>query len=400
MPPRPHWRQWGRSWLVQDILLPVVVTRAMLIFVAWLSLLLQPYPVNGQWEIGADGATVPVEDRPLSDSPLFVNIFARWDAGWYFSLARDGYSFVPGKQSNTAFFPIYPLLIHAVHSVWPGESNGSWMASGIVASHAALLAGVIYLFLLVRMEFDREIASRTVFYLLIFPTTLFFSAVYSEATFLAVSVAALYYARKQSWWLAGLFGGVAVLTRSQGIVLGAPLAFEYFRQRNFDIRKVRLNVLALGFVPLALVGFLLYMRAHTGNAFATRDAQFVWAGTTAGLTPQWQTFINFCRGPIAIHGGPRSLVDVIFTGIATVLTIAAAMRLPSIYGIYAAAFLLFTTAWGSFSGMSRYTLVLFPAFMILALAGKNKVFDRSYVALATGFAALFMILFAHWGWVG
>lgn len=381
-------------------MLPFIATRVMLVLVAWLSLLLLPDLANGKWEINQSGETVGVDNRPLTTSPLLVNLFSRWDGGWYISVARSGYRFVPGQQSNTAFFPLYPLLIRGVHAVWPGQNPSSWISAGILVSNAAVLCGLAYLFLLVRMEFNEAVARRTVFYLMIFPTTLFFSAVYTESLFLTTSVAAFYYARKQGWWLAGLFGAAAILTRSQGVVLGVPLAFEYFRQRNFNLWKIRSNILALGLLPAALAGFLLFMYWRTGNAFATRDAQFVWVGESAGLTPQWQTLASFFRRPIAVHGGPRSIVDLIFTVVFTLLTIGAAVRLRPIYGIYAVVFLLFTTGWGSFSGMTRYSLILFPAFMILGLAGRHRLFDRLYVSLATGFAALFMILFAHWGWVG
>jgi Gpi18-like mannosyltransferase len=52
------------------------------------------------------------------------------------------------------------------------------------------------------MDFDETLVSRAITYLLIFPTTFFFSGVYSESLFLALTVAAFYYARTNRWLLA------------------------------------------------------------------------------------------------------------------------------------------------------------------------------------------------------
>ncbi|MDQ3488331.1 MAG: hypothetical protein M3468_11435 [Acidobacteriota bacterium] len=46
-----------------------------------------------------------------------AQIFAGWDSGWYFDIARRGYYFDPEGQSSIAFFPLYPLLMGAV--AWP-----------------------------------------------------------------------------------------------------------------------------------------------------------------------------------------------------------------------------------------------------------------------------------------
>src|SRR4051794_12982583 len=41
--------------------------------------------------------------------PTLIHAFANWDGGWYASITDVGYSFRPGDQSSTAFFPAFPL---------------------------------------------------------------------------------------------------------------------------------------------------------------------------------------------------------------------------------------------------------------------------------------------------
>lgn len=388
------------DWFIPDVVLPWLASRIMLIVVAWIFLHLTTYAVNGKWEIGAQGKTVNVDGRPLSTSRVVTNVFSRWDAGWYLQLARDGYQFVPGQQSNAAFFPVYPFLVRCAHFFAPGKSDGSWLNTGIVVSNLILLLGLTYLYRLVRLDFDTSTAQRSILYLLLFPTTLFFSAVYTESSFLCVTVASVYYARKGKWWLSGLFGAVAVVTRSPGIVMAAPLGLEYLRQRQFKLTRISWDIFAIALPPIALGGFLWFMQWRFGNAFATRDAQFAWAGPGGGLSWPWTTAAEFFKGPITMHGGRHSMIDFAFTVFCFGLCVVSTIRLPMIYAAFGWACLFFTIGWGSFAGMSRYSLAIFPIFVVLALAGRKPTVDRFYLTISTGLAALFMMLFAHWDWVG
>jgi len=127
-------------------------------------------------------------------------MLSRWDAGWYVEISRDGYHYQPGMPSNAAFFPLYPLLIRATHGLFfLPENDYWWLLTGIVLSNIALLVALGYFRSLLAIEFDQKTVSRAVIYLLIFPTTFSFSCVYSESLFLALTVGAFYYARKNRW---------------------------------------------------------------------------------------------------------------------------------------------------------------------------------------------------------
>ena len=54
----------------------------------------------------------------------------------------------------------------------------------------------------------------TVLYLALFPMGSYFFAVYPEALFLVFAIASIYYARRQSWFLASLLGGSVALDAS------------------------------------------------------------------------------------------------------------------------------------------------------------------------------------------
>ncbi len=167
------------KWFTCEVIVPFVITRLALLLVGWLGFRLLPLPVAfpSAWEIGPDGNRHAVVDHISPTSHPWVNMFSRWDAAWYLEIARDGYRYEPGVPSNAAFFPLYPLAL---------------------TYFRALLA----------MDFGEDLISRTITYLLIFPTTFFFS-VYSESSFLALTVAAYYYTRTSRWLLACILAALA-----------------------------------------------------------------------------------------------------------------------------------------------------------------------------------------------
>ena len=266
------------------------------------------------------------------------------------------------------------------------------MLAGIIVSNLMLAVASIYLWLLVKLEFDEATARRAVLYLLVFPMTLFLSAVYSESIFLAFVIASFYHARKGQWWLAGILGAGAALSRPTGIMLAVGLAAEYALQCEFNWRKLRPNVLAIALVPLALASFLGYLHYAQGSATAMVQSQQAW-----GLQwqSQWRTLPFFQKG-LEVRG---TIIDLAFTFAYAALVIAVAFRMRASYAIYSAAYLFFITMWGSLESVSRYGLGLFPVIILLATFGKNPVFDRIYLPCSAALAALFMAVFAVWGWV-
>jgi hypothetical protein len=234
-----------------------------------------------------------------------------------------------------------------------------------------------------------------VLYLLAFPTTLFLSSVYTESLFILVTVAAFYHARRDQWLAAGAFGGLAAITRSPGILLCLPLAVEYLAQREYNLRRLRADVLALALIPGALGALMFYFHLRFGNMNAVRDAQAAWGGGWGELRGPFFPFLEMARRPLAGH----EWVDLGFTLMALAVSIFATIRFRLSYGVYAVVCYLFLTSWGSLESMPRYVLVIFPIFIAFAFWGRNELFHRAYLIFASGLAALFMIEFALWRWV-
>ena len=90
------------------LILAFVITRAALVGAGVIAL--RYYPPN-------EGA----EFTHLIDGGAALDLWYRWDAGFYATIATDGYDWLNTRQpaDDMAFLPLYPLAIHLVSGLTP-----------------------------------------------------------------------------------------------------------------------------------------------------------------------------------------------------------------------------------------------------------------------------------------
>ena len=117
-------------------------------------------------------------------SQLFINVWMRWDTGWFLKIAAFGYD----KQDySTAFMPLYPCLIRGVSYLL----GGNYLLAALLISNLACILTLILLYEVALQEgLLAETASRAVLSFLFFPTTFFLFAAYTESLYLALILAA------------------------------------------------------------------------------------------------------------------------------------------------------------------------------------------------------------------
>jgi len=353
----------------------------------------------------ADVLFGPARPRPYPmpfASQRFAETFAAWDSGWYFDIARRGYYWSPNGQSSLAFFPLYPLLMRAL--AWPfgGSDRALWL-SGIAISYTCLLLGLALLHRLAEAQLGgREAARRTVLYVSVFPFAYFFTQVYAEAPFLLTSVAAVAAAFASRWAVAGGFGALAVLTRPNGILIGAPLLLLALDGKPRPLELAR-RLAVLSPIPLALLGFCTFARTLSGDWLGWLHAQSQW-GYSVGHAP-WVELMRFIDGiernglygyffsdPLAAYYFLHGVIALVLVA----LTPSVFARLGPAFGVYVALSLYVPLSGNALEGIGRYAATLFPVFMLLGGAVTSRRVHEALLVTGALLLSLLSALFTTW----
>lgn len=347
---------------------------------------------------------------------------ARWDSVWYLGIAHSGYF----SRPSSAFFPLYPLMIRLGTFVL-----GSGLLVGILISVCSLVIALYLLYLLARLDLGESGARMTLLLIAFFPTSFFFSAVYTESLFLALSVGAIYAARRDRWATASLLACLAAASRSNGLLVIVPLVWIYLygprdagparTTRSWWRPRYTLSRSALWLllVPAGVVAYLAYLWVTHDAPLAPFQVQHLWGRQFAG---PFGAIVRLARalphdlGQILSghthsigSGDPISwtthnLIDLAFLIFALVGLAWSWRRVPRAYFVYAVVMLAQVlsdpTPMEPLVSFSRYILVIFPLFM--GWGGKlaaKPVAARATLVLSAGLLAGFSGLWAYWAWV-
>lgn len=318
---------------------------------------------------------------------LTLGVWQRFDTLWYLKIATRGYS---PEDGSTVYFPLYPLLIRVGGKIL----LGNYLLAALIISNLAYIGLLFYLYRLTTSLLEEETARRTVIYLAIFPTAFFFLAGYTESLFLLFTLAAFWYAHQRRWWLAGILGFLASLTRMQGVILILPLLYFYFKEE----RRVRPALLALFLIPLGTAAFLLYQNYLGASLFDVYQSRL-----HAQFVLPWDNIIATVLKILSPEGTFINVINLIMTFVFLAMTIISFRALPLAYSLYMA-LTMFVLLWRRTTvqplvSMSRYVLTLFPAFIIWGRWGRNPWVNRLIVYPSLALLIYLCGQFVIWGWV-
>ncbi len=349
---------------ISDIIWLFVGTRLLLVLVTYIGFILFPVPPHVY-------PVVPVDVAGLLTS------WNRWDAARYTQIAQFGYQSI----YDTAFFPLFPLLIKGIALLF---GNQGYIAIGMILSNLALLGTLFVLYQIAVDALGEQVGRRTLLYLCIFPTAFFFFAAYNESLFLLLTASAFLAMRRQKWWLAGILGFLAALTRSAGLFLVIPYLWELWMARETitasdqsSMRKLLdmlPRVLPVVLIPLGTVIYCVYCWKAFNNPFAFAAVQSHW---DRHLTWPWVGIWEALREIFRIQPfGSFYEVHLLLDFTATVGFIALAIlgwrRLRTSYSIWIALLLFYTLISPAIAqadalvSNQRFVLEMFPAFITLA----------------------------------
>jgi hypothetical protein len=390
--------------LVKPPLLVFIVSRAICFLVGYLSLIGFVLDKPNCWRMAPDN--------------LMIDWTSRWDSGWYSSIVRDGYSYSPGRQSNVAFFPLYPLLIRFMST-----GHESPLVAALVVDHLAFLGALIYLYALARRVLpDRESAERSLWLLALFPTSFFYSAFYTESLFLFLSAGALFHVQVRQWHWAVLFAALASACRGPGIFLYGLLMLEWMKDASWSFTTLfraqswrnlghaaRLQwrtLLLIQASVLGLAAFMSYLYLRFGNPLLFAEVQSEWGRRWIGplkvIHHGFKTLFHhdFPRG---LQTGGQGLDCIIEFNLICALSglglcIVVWRKLGESYACFCLVSLLVPLC-TELSGISRYVGVVIPLFMALSLQLRRNFLERATLIVFTALLAIFTAMFATWRFV-
>jgi hypothetical protein len=336
-----------------------------------------------------------VMERPNA----FWDRFARFDSGWYYGIAANGYRYVESQKNNLAFFPVYPKLMGVLGAALGGTQLDFYVA-GIVISWLSFAFAIVLLYRLTRIDLSAESALRTTIYAALFPSAYFFGVVYSEAFFFLMLVAAALALRRRAWMWAAVAMAVMTATRVNGVMFLPALALIGWDAAS-DSPRDRRYAIAAAAAGLAGIG------AYSWFVYSISGDPFEWYGsiTRWGYRPGGNPIAGLLRICEVLLTRPMQFLTTErmapYDTLNAAMAAAALAATPFIWRRFGRGYaavvvlgLLLPLSSGQYEGLGRYCSVLFPLPM---LAGSLKGEVRHY-GLIAGFAMFYtlgLVLFGN-----
>ncbi len=335
-------------------------------------------------------------------NPYFWS-WLNFDGEHYASIAYQGY-----LPLTYFYFPVFPLVTKFLAGILGGGFKNVALA-GLFISNISFLTALIGIWKLIKIDYKSDIAKIAILLLLIFPTSFYFGAFYTESFFLALTVWAFYAARRRRWLIAGLLGAVLTATRITGLAFFPAVAYEIWRAKK---EKPKLNlllpILSLIFIPFGLGIYMLYLNKATGNPLEFFSSITIFGqqrSTNLVLLPQvfYRYFfkiipnLTFSYFPVVFS----TFLEIITALVFLLLLAWSFFKLRLSYSLYFLAGYLIPPLSGSFSSFPRYVIILFPAFLLMAILSKRlpKIAKAVIFLLLFATLAVATMLFVRGYWV-
>jgi hypothetical protein len=224
--------------------------------------------------------------------------------------------------------------------------------------------------------------------------------------------------RQRLWWLAGFMGGLAALTRQQGIILLFPMAWELWEDSDRRIINIRMHWrkwLALILIPLGLILWLVYRAVFLNDLHAkfSNIQEFIYSITISPSASKVVPVQQFIWPWLAIKNALHNLIykpdiDIwvdIVTAVLFLFLLAFTWRKMRLsYRLYSllitiVGFSYYTGSVHPYMGLPRHLFLAFPVFIGLAALVINRWIRLLLIGLSIFTMSFMLILYVLEAWV-
>lgn len=333
------------------------------------------------------GAKFPYYQERLiaTNLPHFLWSFGNFDGVHYLGIAQSAYS----AQFTQAFFPLYPLTVR----IFSLLTFGNLFWSAFLLSNIFFLLALIVFYKLIASHYDQKKALWSVIFMLGFPTSFYFGAIYTESLFLLLTLCTFVLIDRKKYFLAAVTGFFATLTRLIGVFIGLILLLY---------TKGKGRYLFAGVVFLGLLVYMLYLQVNFGNPiyFLTSQSEFGQGRDSSKLILLPQVIFRYLKILLTTQGLLR--LNAVFELTSTVFALAilaySYKKVKSSWLLFSFLSVLLPTLTGTLASMPRYILVAFPIYFVL---GSLKSTPLKILILSVFFiiGAIALTLFSQGYWV-
>lgn len=373
MIPYEKWRAIGRN-LIISILLWKATT---LLFAALATRIL---PLQLAYTIWRD----PQYKNFGFYLPYLVSIWGNFDGFFYLAIARDGY--LSGQQP---FFPLYPFIIRFIALRY----SLPFVLSAQIVSLASFLGALIVIARLLAHDKKLSLFPLVIAVILTYPTSYSYTAAYNDALFFFFATLTLYLGRTKNFVWAGIAGAAATLTRLNGLALFPFLLIEH----GLPLHPRRIWAVML--IPLSMLGYFIWINGQFGSWQTLFTTMSVWGQEKITFPVQvvWRYLKIFFLNPPATLSYWVAMVELgsVVLYVWALLWSIGKIRLS--YWMFFATSILIPSLTGTFQGMPRYGLHLYPLFLVLALflSKQSRLGKTIYFLFALALLFFCIVLFTR-----
>lgn len=188
-----------------------------------------------------DGRSVNAEPRP---GPWGLDALAPWDTVYFLRIAKCGYEF----DIFNAFFPLYPFLMRyivamlsflkldLISQMVPIETE--YLVIGLLANLVAFCCAAVALHhLSLEVTRSHSLSNLAVIFFCFNPSSVFYSAAYTEALYAAFTWSGLVILHRNYFWGGTFVLAAATGVRSNGVLNCFFVAYKLFISRGQRHRK-------------------------------------------------------------------------------------------------------------------------------------------------------------------
>lgn len=376
--------------------------RLLLLFLAFLATLIVPLNWGNTYIRPFHQPNVPYNYQ--IDPPYYVWIWANFDGAHYLSIARSGY-----LDFQYGFFPLFPVIIDYIRNLF----HIQYISAGVIISNLFFLLSLFIIWALLKIDDKKKLFSLFLLILILFPTSFFYGAVYNDSLFFFLATLSIYFARRKSWILASISAGIATLTRLNGLALFFLIFFEYILSIRKSFTGWRLAQLLASLkhqlqltkilkskfyfvilVPLVFVGYLVFIQFDSGSWTNLFTSMKIW-GQDKTIFPL-QVFWRYLK--IIFTASPHHLnywiaiSELFFVFLYIFLLIFSFKKIRLSYWIFFFISILIPSFTGTFQGMPRYGLHLYPFFLSLAMFISNQSLFKKIAYFTVSILLLFLFV--------